>query len=112
MEDYDGYLVPQCKSCPHWMDGSRWDLGCGYIFDCEHIAPVQLTFFEPDPRIKKYCYDGPVIVNDEWSSYYYGFTTAISKAQARNNLTYRWKINHGYAPNSNVILPGKLTVVR
>lgn len=111
MEDYAGYLVPQCKSCIHWMDGSRWDLGCGYIFDCEHIKPVQLSFFEPDARIKTYSYDGPVIANDEWIGNWAGFTIAVSKAQARNNLTYRWKVNHGYAPNSNVILPGNLTVV-
>lgn len=111
MKDYAGYLVPECVDCKYWRDGSKYDLGCGYIFYCDHLKPKQLTLFEKDDRLHKYMYDGPVIVHDEWLANWRGITIAVSEAKARNNLTYQWKITHGYPPNSNVILPSVLTMV-
>ena len=33
-------------------------------------------------------------------------TYAVSEKKARNNLTYRYKKEHNYSPNTRIVLPG------
>lgn len=56
-----------------------------------------------------YIYSGPVMIFDRCvENNYKAVTRAASEAKARNNLTYRWKVEHNLVPGSRVILPGKL----
>lgn len=59
--------------------------------------------------MERYVYSGPVMIFDRcvenrWTAE----TRAASDQKARNNLTYRWKKEHGYLPNQRVTLPGAL----
>lgn len=62
--------------------------------------------------LKKYQYIGPVMgvdkcIQEEWE----GITTAVSEKKAKNNLSYRWKKQHGYAPTYFISLPQSLIIV-
>ena len=81
---YEGYLTPNCIGCRHWMDGSKYDLGCGH------------------PTMR---FDDCLVRS--WN----GTTSAVSKEKARANLTYQWKIAHGYSPRSKITLPGTLILI-
>lgn len=107
--EYGGYLTPHCKSCRYWLDGSSWDFGCGnlYFQDCPHLKPIETT---TSTNKHEYVYEGTVwifqdIVDMKWT----GKTVAVSAQKARANLMYQWKKEHGYAPNTKVYLPGKIT---
>ena len=59
--------------------------------------------------MKTYMYDGPVmhhdkLINKKWTA----ITTASSEKQAINNLTYRYKVTHGYSATAKITLPEKL----
>ena len=59
-----------------------------------------------------YSYRGPVtafgkIVTNNW----YATTYAVSKGQAKTNLMYRFKTEHGRTPNSKIELPGKIILI-
>lgn len=104
-----GYLTSECKDCPYWLDGSTWDFGYGYhdYNECPHIKQTQEL-----PTTFKYAYDGPVLIFDRRvANRWQCKTTAVSERKARNNLLYRWKKENGYAPNTKVSLPGKITIV-
>ena len=63
--------------------------------------------------VKKYYYNGPVMgedhcVQENWE----GETMAVSERKAKSNLTYRWKMQHGYAPTSKISLPCSLSIIR
>lgn len=35
---YAGYLTPNCVGCRYWMDGTKYDLGCGHpTGDCQYL---------------------------------------------------------------------------
>lgn len=58
-------------------------------------------------------YSGPVLYFDQViCSNWTAETTATSDKQARNNLTYKYKKAHNFAPRSCVTLPGKIIVVK
>lgn len=62
--------------------------------------------------MSKYHYCGPVkefetVINHKWEA----DTHAFSEKKARNNLTYRYKREHGKAPDVKITLPGKLEVI-
>lgn len=57
-----------------------------------------------------YIYNGPVLEFDTcikrcWKA----STYAASKKKAISNLSYRFKKEYGKAPNTKIVLPGKLT---
>ena len=59
-----------------------------------------------------YSYDGPVFffgrcVDEYWNSETY----AASEKKARSNLTYQYKQENGYLPNSKITLTGKITML-
>ena len=63
--------------------------------------------------MNRYLYDGPVLafetcIEHKWSA----STYAVSEKQARNNLTYRYKKEHGRTADARISLPGKITLVR
>lgn len=59
-----------------------------------------------------YMYDGPVLSFDRGiDKRYFALTTAVSENQARNNLTFRYKMEKGFAPNARISLPGKIILV-
>lgn len=58
--------------------------------------------------MKYYIYEGPVlqfgkVVDQRW----HGVTYAVSEKKARNNLTFRYKREHGLVPGANITLPGE-----
>ena len=60
----------------------------------------------------EYLYSGPVkefdtVINNRWEA----TTRAPSEAKARSNLVYRYKREHGKAPNSQIKLPGKIKMI-
>ena len=60
-----------------------------------------------------YEYAGPVMEFDtcidcNWKA----STYATSEKKARNNLAYRYKMDHNRAPNAKIVLTGKLTMVK
>lgn len=105
-----GYLTPHCKSCEHWLNGDSWDFGCNnlYFEDCPHLKPIEIE----EPVLKhKYTYNGPVMIFDECvQKRWIGTTSALSKGKAKTNLTYQWKKENGYAPNTKVSLPGRIVM--
>lgn len=108
--DYRGYLKPECSSCPYWLDGSTWDLGCGYHDACT------IEYAEPhitnEKRHYKYSYNGPVMIFDQCvTNHWHGETRAVSERKARSNLLYQWKRDHGFAINSKVSLPGRVIFI-
>lgn len=59
--------------------------------------------------MQQYMYEGPVMRFDDCIQCRWKATTvAPSEAKARNNLTYRYKKENGFTPNSKITLPGKL----
>ena len=61
---------------------------------------------------QQYIYEGPVMKFDscierKWSA----STFAASEKQARNNLSYRYKKERGFTPQTLIKLPGKLELV-
>lgn len=59
--------------------------------------------------MNEYSYDGPVLYFDTYvEQHWKNKTIAVSEAKARNNLTYRYKKENGYAPNAKITLPGKI----
>lgn len=59
-----------------------------------------------------YQYEGPVlsfgrVVKDTWSA----VTCAVSEKAARNNLAYRYKMEHGLSKSSRINLPDKVYAV-
>ena len=54
--------------------------------------------------MSKYLYDGPVMKFDIC-------LTTRWTAEAKNNLSYRWKREHGLVPQSKITLPGKITLI-
>lgn len=108
MENYSGYLTPECSSCPYWLDGSTWDLGCGYSKPCEYTKPAPI---EAKPQ-RKYSYNGPVMIFDQCiTNLWYGETKAVSERKAKANLIFQWKRAHGFAPNAKVSLPGRVKLM-
>lgn len=108
--DYSGYLTPKCSSCPYWLDGSTWDLGCGYHDACafEYVEPEIIN----EKRHYKYSYNGPVMIFDQCvTDRWHGETRAVSERKARCNLLYQWKRDHGLAPNAKVSLPGRIEFI-
>ena len=106
-----GYLTPHCKSCEYWHDGYSWDFGCSnpHFDKCLYLKPVEME--EPVPK-NKYTYNGPVMIFDECvQTRWQGTTAAVSKQKAKTNLTYQWKKEHGYAPNTKVKLPGRIEMI-
>lgn len=71
-----------------------------------------------EKQMNVYKYEGPVldgygnILADGIINEHDNGTQAVSEAQARSNIAYRWKIKHGYDPkNMKVVLPGKITMI-
>lgn len=63
-------------------------------------------------RRQLYCYEGAVLkystlIHEHWKAYVY----AVSKAQARSLLAWRYKTDYGYMPSVYITLPGTLTIV-
>ena len=59
--------------------------------------------------MKQYKYDGPVMRFDDCIQHRWTATTiAATEAKARSNLTYRYKKENSFTPNSKITLPGKL----
>lgn len=59
---------------------------------------------------REYTYIGPVLYFDRCvQNRWIGTTKAISDKQALTNLTYQYKMQNGYKPNTKISLPGKLT---
>lgn len=61
--------------------------------------------------MNKYLYDGPVMVFEtcverHWKS----STYAVSEKKARSNLAFQYKQRNNLVPNSNITLPGKITI--
>ena len=102
-----GYLTPHCKSCEYWLDGS-WDFGCGKIRfnECRYLKPIEVAAAQHE-----YMYNGPVFIFEECvQANWRGKTKAVSEKKAYANLTYQWKKANGYAPNTKVILPGRVVI--
>lgn len=62
---------------------------------------------------KTYIYKGPVMLFDNcieqsWTAE----TWAESEKKARNNLAYRYKMDHDLASRAKISLPGRLSVVQ
>ena len=58
-----------------------------------------------------YSYNGPVFLFDRCiDEYWTAETYAVSEKKARNNLTYQYKQENGYLPNSKITLTGKITI--
>lgn len=62
--------------------------------------------------MQKYQYSGPVTefgrcIDNRWT----GQTMANSEGEAKRNLTYQYKKQHGKAPNSRVQLPEKVKMI-
>lgn len=58
----------------------------------------------------EYGYDGPVLLFDKVvTSRWEATTRAPSEKKARSNLIFRFKKEHGYAPNIKITLPGVIT---
>lgn len=60
---------------------------------------------------KQYTYSGPVIEFDKciernWKA----STWAMSEKKALSNLSFRYKRDHNRAANSQITLPGKITI--
>lgn len=59
-----------------------------------------------------YIYDGPVNHFDKCiERRYTAVTTAPTEQKARNNLTYRYKIQNGFTSNAKIFLPGEVKCV-
>lgn len=59
-----------------------------------------------------YLYEGPVMKFDtcivnKWKAY----SCALTEAEARSNLAYRFKIQNNLLPGARISLPGKFTVI-
>lgn len=62
--------------------------------------------------MKTYFYDGPVKHFEQClDEHYIAVTTAQSEKKAKNNLAYRYKIEHGYSRNAKIVLSGDLKSV-
>ena len=60
----------------------------------------------------KYVYDGPVMRFDDCIDYiWYAETYAVSVEKARSNITYKYKMKHGYSPDAAIRLPGRIKMV-
>ncbi len=58
---------------------------------------------------KVYFYEGAVVRNNRCvEEHYCGYTFASSPQKARNNLTFRFKQEHGLTANTKVYLPGTI----
>lgn len=57
---------------------------------------------------KLYIYEGPVLMFDKWIENWNASTYAESPSAAIRNLTYRFKMEHNYTPNTRITLPGKI----
>lgn len=58
----------------------------------------------------EYEYDGPVLLYEKViTSRWQAITAAPSEKKARSNLIFRFKKEHGYAPNTKITLPGVIT---
>lgn len=61
---------------------------------------------------REYTYDGPVMeFNRCIAEHWKGTTYAVSEQKARSNLTYQFKKAYGKVNNTNITLPGKITVL-
>lgn len=63
-------------------------------------------------HMNTYYYNGPVmefdrIIADHWSA----STRATSEKKARCNLAYKFKMETGRVPRSNITIPGKLKTI-
>lgn len=59
--------------------------------------------------MKRYCYNGPVMLfNKCIADIYIASTMAPSKKKARSNLEYRYKKDHDLNPNAKITFPGDL----
>lgn len=59
-----------------------------------------------------FLYEGPVLEFDNCiERHWITSTYAVSEKKALNNLSYRYKKEHGKTANSKIKLPGKLTAV-
>ena len=110
--EHGGYLTSHCKSCEHWLDDyASWDFGCTNLHynECPHLKPIE---FKESKTRHKYLYNGPVLIFGNCiQSRWRGETKAISKSKAYSNLTYQWKVDHGYASNTAISLPGPITML-
>ena len=60
----------------------------------------------------KYVYDGPVMRFDDCINYrWHAETCAVSVEKARSNMTYKYKMEHGYSPDSAIRLTGRIKMV-
>lgn len=104
MNDYAGYLIPECKSCPDWSTDESWTTGC--------LAMTECKFLSRNRKLHLYFYEGPVKYFDVYiDPYWSGSTLAVSEAKAKSNLTYNYKIDHGYLPNTCITLPGEIIMI-
>lgn len=63
--------------------------------------------------VSVYEYQGPVLIFDKCvAERWNGQTTAVSKGQAITNLSYQFKKANNLMLNTNVALPGTITVVQ
>lgn len=59
-----------------------------------------------------YIYDGPVKhFGKQIDDKYTAVTTAPTEKKARNNLTYRYKMQKGFTSNAKISLPGEVKCV-
>lgn len=62
--------------------------------------------------MKKYAYNGPVMLFDTCiANNWKGETMAVSEAKARSNLIYQFKKYSGRVSSSKITLPGKVICV-
>ncbi len=62
--------------------------------------------------MNKYEYSGPVTMFGSCiSNNWYGYTYAISKKKAKNNLTYQYKKQNNLVKTTKVCLPGNVIFV-
>lgn len=61
--------------------------------------------------LKRYIYDGPVIVDRKLASYRWcSEVTAISETKAKHILKYLFKKGHPNSRGAKIDLPGKITL--
>lgn len=96
--------LKECIICDFWRDDD-WDYGCIRNSKCEELE----RYKQESQTLQKYTYDGLVATfGNQIVGHFKGFTYAASIQKARNNLTYRYKKEHDYLPNTYFILTGEI----
>lgn len=108
MNDYAGYIIPECKECPYWSTDETWYTGCISMTVCDCLKRQKTE----NTNLHLYSFSGLVTHFGNVIEYWKGKTLAVSKEKARSNLTYQYKIKRGYSVHTQITLQDEIVLIK